>query len=323
MLKFYSQLLIENKINETPRIGIDCLGFSYIIYKSLCYIGLIISSQKGKMPNKVVKKYSDNIFSDIYIKARIVDDYKIINFEEYIPISLVTGNIHELRGLNSKIVSSVDELIDFKSEKDWESSFDKADKNHKKIYVASRLTRFILDKLKLTRPDFFETARINTDKNFEIQRSVNKIVKIFRNDFKNKHLYSEGFTNQNMPGEKEYFEILLMILIENAIKYSIDLVRLYPRVRIQETMRRGQKVTITVSSYGQLIPKEDKERIFEPGFRSNINRSIASGTGMGLTNARKLAALFNCTLTYDCEYPVEQGINAGWNDFKITYMLNR
>ncbi|WP_045690095.1 sensor histidine kinase [Hymenobacter sp. AT01-02] len=321
--KFYNPYTFGTaKDSEEIRIGIDPLGFNYVFYKTLCYIGIILPTYRNRISKKILKKYEDNIISEKYIKSRITEDYKNINLEEYIPTNLITGNIHELRNLNSKIVACADELINFKSEQDWELTFDKADGNYKKIYVASRLTKFILDKLKLYRPDFFETTHLNLEKSFSIQRSVNKIVKIYRNDFKNKHLSSEGYTEISLNGEKEYFEILMMILIENSIKYSIDPIKLYPGVTIRENDRRNAKIiTITVSSFGNLIPLEETEKIFEAGFRSSSNKLSASGTGMGLNNARRLASLYGFELKYICDYPKDTSIKTGWNNFRLIYKI--
>ena len=68
----------------------------------------------------------------------------------------------------------------------------------------------------------------------------------------------------------------------------------------------GDRTTVTVSDRGPGIPKGQRERIFKPFHRlSNRNTDGVSGTGIGLTIARKLARKHggDLTLTHPRDTP--------------------
>ena len=47
--------------------------------------------------------------------------------------------------------------------------------------------------------------------------------------------------------------------------------------------------TLTVSDHGKGIAEAERERVFEPFFRSSAGEQEASGTGLGLTLVRQIA----------------------------------
>ena len=313
---FYSNLL-EKKSDELE-YGEDPLGFFFLKYDFICYIGLVCTCTKKSLGNRLKKKFPDNKFTLKYLSYRIKEDHKLINFNELIPIDIVTHNLHELRGLNAKVTDNVDLLLGFNSESEWEKTFDNADHNLKKIYVASRLTKFILDNTKFYDPKFWDTLKIKRGRYFVAHGSVNKIVKIYRNDFKleKPDLEFKGNSFRQLEGEKQYFEVLIKILVENAYKYS-PFKKLGPKIIIKE---QGKTINIVAQSYGQIIPKQDRLHLFSKGFRSGVNKTKAEGTGIGLYNAKRLTEKFDGTLTYSCDVQsTEEGNEIGWNIFTLTF----
>lgn len=307
--EFYLSLDFET--NE-PNLGIDPLLFNYITYRGICFVGLVIELPHKSIVNNNKKKYPQNVFDKRYILEKVVEEQKMYDLEEYLPTKFVSQNLHELRNLNSKIVSRVDAIINAESDAEWEKIFDNADENIKKIYVASRLTRFILDNFKLCSPNYIEEWDINDGSSFVIHRSVSKIVKIYQNDFKKRkgNITLTGQSYCQMGGNKEAFEIILMLLIENAIKYSNDINSLPPKIEIIE---EKNKLKIVIQSFGKTIPEEDIPHIFNRGYRSSAH-SNQTGSGMGLYNAKKLLEKFNSTLQYSKRLVNN---NLGWNTFTI------
>jgi two-component system sensor histidine kinase ArlS len=312
---YYKDILSKN--TEELTLGSDPLGFDFVVFQNVCNIGVLINNSSSALVNNNRKKYPNHKFEKTYFIERVKEDKRIQNFEEYIPIEIATQNIHELRNLNGKISASVDEILDYSTDSEWEIKFDSADDNIKKIYVSSRLTKFILDNIKFYMPDYLDNLKPNTERKFSIHKSVNKIAKIFSNDFKKKKINVplEGNTFRQVQGDKELFEIVLMLLTENAIKYSRDANSIQPNIKIKEN---GNTVEIAVSSYGSLIPNEDIPKLFTKGYRSSVHKSVKDGTGMGLHNAFKLIKLFNGELSY-LKQPASTNDNTtGWNIFLIT-----
>jgi len=313
--EFYKKLLSVN--NEALSTGTDPLGFDYIIYQNICNVGILVGLSTSSLANNNRKKYPYHKFERTYLIERIKEDKRIQNFDEFIPIEIATQNIHELRNLNFKISSSIDEILDYATDSDWEVKFDNADDNIKKIYVSSRLTKFILDNIKFYMPDYLDKLKPNTERKFSIHKSVNKIVKIFSNDFKKKRLTIEleGNTYKQIQGDKELFEIILMLLVENAIKYSRDSSAIAPNVKIRE--QDNGVVEINIQSYGSLIPDEDIPKLFTRGYRSEVHNKIKDGTGMGLHNAYKLIKLLGGDLSYSKQSASPGDKITGWNNFTI------
>jgi len=316
LLNFYMK--VASTHTNQPEIGIDPLGFNYIHLNSHCNVGLLVNSGKTALQRNNSKKYPNNCFRKEFLIKRIVKERKPLSFEDFIPREFVTQNIHELRNLNAKISSNVDALLDVQEEDEWEDKFDRADENVKKIFVASRLIKFILDNIKFYIPDHIKDMTLDLSRSFRVHRSASKIVKIYRNDFKKKksEIRLVGNTNRVLAGDRELFEIILMLLVENAIKYSNDVSSIAPIVELEDA-KVINATKVIIKSYGIIVPQDDQSRLFSKGFRSSVHTTLAEGTGMGLHNAFELIKLFAGSLTYICEKSSENQ-EVGWNCFVIT-----
>ena len=85
---------------------------------------------------------------------------------------------------------------------------------------------------------------------------------------------------------------LVYNLVENAIKYN------HPLGQVTVTAyQRKKHVYLSVEDTGSGIPKELRERVFEPFFRVDKSRSRAyGGVGLGLTLVRKIVELHGGTI---------------------------
>jgi signal transduction histidine kinase len=317
LVDFYRNVLLTSKPEEI-QIGVDPYGFTYIQFDFICYVGLVTNKCKRSLYNRLRKKFPENLFDLSFLRKQIQFEHDLLNFKEYIPIDIVTQNLHELRGLNSKISGNVDIIMDIQSEDEWEKKFDEQPETIKKIYVGSRLIKFILDNIKFYQPNFFQNLKMNYDRSFVVHRCVSKIVKIYKNDFKKglADIELSGTSNTRINGAKEYFEILIKILIENSLKYSEFPKRIGPKVIIQDSRK---KLKIEVHSYGRAIPKTERPYLFSKGFRSTVNKQSKEGTGMGLYNAKQLANHFDANILFRCEdISKKKEIDLAWNIFTLS-----
>ena len=313
---FYSNIL-SNSSSKKIELGTDPLGFTYLNLDFICYIGLVTNTGLRGKCNNLKKKYPDNKFNIEYLKKQIQFEYDLVNFKEFIPIEIVTQNLHEIRGLNSKIAGNIDRIMNIANEDEWEAKFDEQAETIKKIYVGSRLIKFMLDNVKFYIPDFFDNLKMDYNRSFIAHRSVSKIVKIYRNDFKKDRadIDFKGTSNKQIHGDKEYFEILIKILIENALKYSEFPKRIGPKVIISE---KSKFISISVHSYGRAIPETEQPFLFSKGFRSTANRQTKEGTGMGLYNAKQLSKQFNAKIDFiNKEVSKDNDIDLAWNIFTL------
>ncbi|WP_431089712.1 sensor histidine kinase [Paenibacillus sp. 8b26] len=93
--------------------------------------------------------------------------------------------------------------------------------------------------------------------------------------------------------DKESFMHIFINLLDNAIKYNVPqgTIHVYSELR-------DNRVRITIRDSGIGIPDEARERIFEPFYTVNRDRSRQSGgTGLGLSLVRNLVEKQNGSIT--------------------------
>jgi two-component system sensor histidine kinase KdpD len=79
---------------------------------------------------------------------------------------------------------------------------------------------------------------------------------------------------------------LLTQYIDNACKYSI-----YGTAVTIRAVQSKAEVVFSVHSIGPVIPMADRERIFDRYYRSSNSANRASGTGIGLSVAKRAATI--------------------------------
>jgi two-component system sensor histidine kinase KdpD len=97
----------------------------------------------------------------------------------------------------------------------------------------------------------------------------------------------------DIPNERMVFDcdrqLMVMLLtqyIDNACKYSI----LGTTITIRAVQARAE-IVFSVRSFGEVIPLNDRERIFDRYYRSTVRSNRAAGTGIGLSVARRVALI--------------------------------
>jgi signal transduction histidine kinase len=80
--------------------------------------------------------------------------------------------------------------------------------------------------------------------------------------------------------------MLLTQYIDNACKYS-----LYGTAITIRVAQVNAEAIFSVHSFGPVIPINDRERIFNRYYRSSTRANRASGTGIGLSVAKRVAQI--------------------------------
>jgi two-component system sensor histidine kinase KdpD len=86
--------------------------------------------------------------------------------------------------------------------------------------------------------------------------------------------------------DRQLMVMLLTQYIDNACKYSI-----YGTVITIRVVHEKAEVLFSVHSFGPVIPMADRERIFDRYYRSSNHSNRASGTGIGLSVAKRVALI--------------------------------
>jgi two-component system sensor histidine kinase KdpD len=86
--------------------------------------------------------------------------------------------------------------------------------------------------------------------------------------------------------DRQLMVMLLTQYIDNACKYSI-----YGTTITIRVVHDSVEVIFSVHSFGPVIPMADRERIFDRYYRSTNHADRASGTGIGLSVAKRVALI--------------------------------
>jgi two-component system phosphate regulon sensor histidine kinase PhoR len=109
---------------------------------------------------------------------------------------------------------------------------------------------------------------------------------------KNKNIKLETIIDENLPnilGKPNWFDQILINLIDNAIKYTPK------NGKVKVSIKKDQeKISIIISDTGIGIPNNDLNRIFERFYRVDKARSRKEGgTGLGLAIVKHIVIAFN------------------------------
>ena len=97
-----------------------------------------------------------------------------------------------------------------------------------------------------------------------------------------------------VPVDKEAMTKILSNLFSNALAYSDS------HIEIRLT-KQENKAILRISNDGDLIPREFKDRIFDPFYQLERNKNRESSSGIGLSLARTLTELHNGELYLDIQ----------------------
>ena len=109
---------------------------------------------------------------------------------------------------------------------------------------------------------------------------------------------------------RNHFEQLLIILIDNAVKYSQDRKEIHLSVSTSLS-----EIEIAVQDFGEGMSEEDKERVFSRFYRVDKARSRdKGGNGLGLSIAQQLVK------SYKGSIKVESALGHG-SIFYVTFPI--
>jgi signal transduction histidine kinase len=108
------------------------------------------------------------------------------------------------------------------------------------------------------------------------------------------------------------FETLALVLIDNAVKYSL------PGEPVTvKAMDSGSGVEVSIESRGPVVPEGDREKIFERGIRTTSAKEMAQGgSGLGLFIAKIVAEAHNTKIAYQAKNTSAKN-NIGTNVFSF------
>lgn len=128
-----------------------------------------------------------------------------------------------------------------------------------------------------------EAAIDKTD--FDLVVLCQEVVKNFSSVYKRNIILQTKNASITLKGEEQKIKQLLIIFLDNALKYSSGRIEIY--------LERNEKwIQVRIKDYGIGIPAHEIENIFERFYRVDKARSRSTGgTGLGLSIAQNIVKL--------------------------------
>lgn len=149
------------------------------------------------------------------------------------------------------------------------------------LHEVERLSRLITDMLQLSRlQSGTETMEMTM---FDVNELLEEVSQSFQTEAKKRNISIELETQESLSlvlSDRDRIEQVLVILIDNALRYAKSTVRLCAKDMVHE-------VVIAVWDDGIGIAKENLSRVFERFYKVDTSRKDG-GTGLGLSIAKKI-----------------------------------
>ena len=182
------------------------------------------------------------------------------------PLAVVKTNVEILKANKNETVDSQKKWIDYIS------------------FQTDRMSKLVSDLLYLAKADNNEVLGVQSE--FNISDTImNQLLSfeavIYENELT---LNCDIQENIRFLGNKEGINQLVGILLDNAIKHS------YKNKEIKVMLKEIKgTIRFVVTNYGEVIPEEDLEKIFERFYRVDKSRSREKGGyGLGLSIAKTI-----------------------------------
>jgi K+-sensing histidine kinase KdpD len=151
-----------------------------------------------------------------------------------------------------------------------------------------KMTKLVSDLLTVARSDN-QALKVKLQK-FDISALMEQTLRLMQPlaDKKNVALRGEGMAPVEIQADEQKIRQLVLILVDNAVKYTPDGGQVTLRLETAE----GGRVRFSVQDTGIGIAKADQDRIFDRFYRVDKARSRAmGGNGLGLAIAQEIVNL--------------------------------
>lgn len=270
--------------------------FSIVVY------GVLGRDGKEALSKYIQYKYKDDLkgrtcttqqFSEWMEKLRAL--FNFLSKKEAKKISEALHPLHETPKLAQEIRNAAESLIIGKPGASFDLKFDAASPAERTIFKAADLLVDSFDMLAI----FFNPASaslgdLHTIEPYKLVDKLTRLLAISKNGGFRKKIAMEGgsFRKFNVF---ESFKIIPLVLINNAVKYSID-----DSITIR-FVDKADHTFIEVVSVGPAIRDGEREIIFERGVRGVYGQAIdGDGMGVGLFVAQEAAKANRTRINVSC-----------------------
>ena len=161
-----------------------------------------------------------------------------------------------------------------------------------------KMTKLVSDLLFVARSDN-QALKVKLSK-VDLAAAADQTIRLMQPlaDKKNISLIREGEESLTAKLDEQKMKQLLLILVDNAVKYTLE----GGKVTVRVIAPAAGKIRLEVEDSGIGISKEDQQRIFDRFFRVDKARSREmGGNGLGLAIAQEIVNLHNGRINVESE----------------------
>ena len=280
-------------------IGILVFAMAFLLLqgRSMSYIAKISAAMRNISDgdlNTTVEVVGDDEFADMAANLnRMVEEIRELmdkeRESERTKNELITNIAHDLRTPLTSIIGYLELLSNGAS----------IDPDMQKKYIdvtytkAKRLQKLIEDLFGFTKLNYGKISmRVSK---VDIVKLLSQLLEEFYPTFMERGLAYELQSNvpsKVITADGNLLARLFDNLINNAIKYGTEGKRILVKVHGTDTI-----VTVSVTNYGYVIPKEELPLLFDKFYRVEQSRSVnTGGTGLGLAIAKNIVDMHGGTI---------------------------
>lgn len=278
-------------------IGVFSVSFLLLQSRSMRYISRISSAMReiaeGDL-NITLDVEGDDEFADMAenLNNMVEELRQLMDREresERTKNELITNVAHDLRTPLTSIIGYL-ELLSSPVKLNEEMQKKYLDITYKK---SKRLQKLIEDLFGFTKLNYGKIS-MKVSK-VDIVKLLSQMLEEFYPNFMEKNLAYElqsNVTAKVITADGNLLARLFDNLINNAIKYGSEGKKIIVKVDATDTV-----VTVSVTNFGYVIPKEELPLLFEKFYRVEQSRSVnTGGTGLGLAIAKNIVDMHGGTI---------------------------
>ena len=276
-------------------IGVFSVSFLLLQSRSMRYISRISSAMReiaeGDL-NITLDVEGDDEFADMAenLNNMVEELRQLMDRErESERTKLITNVAHDLRTPLTSIIGYL-ELLSGPVKLNEEMQKKYLDITYKK---SKRLQKLIEDLFGFTKLNYGKIS-MKVSK-VDIVKLLSQMLEEFYPNFMEKNLAYElqsNVTAKVITADGNLLARLFDNLINNAIKYGSEGKKIIVKVDATDTV-----VTVSVTNFGYVIPKEELPLLFEKFYRVEQSRSVnTGGTGLGLAIAKNIVDMHGGTI---------------------------
>lgn len=286
----------ELNSKKSSRISLIGAGGSRIIYQLLDSYNEInrnLNEYKINLEKKIIERTEEIEKVNIKLEKEMLEYEKISrklqekNREKSKYLLYAT---HQLKAPFAAIQSYVDIILEGYSGEISQSTRDIVIKIKDRCQLLSRVIKEMLELESVKTRDQLELKKIN------ISALISDTIERFKvvAETGNIEIRSPGIKNPiYIKGDRKQFQMLISILMENAVDYSPP----GTTIDVVTRMMDGNQFYLCIKDKGIGIPKKNLDNIFNEFFRSNnAVRFHKNGTGLGLAIAKEIAEIHGTSI---------------------------